>query len=64
MPDALRAEQDSVIQVHIGGRAVAKRLTRMEDERDVEAEPPLPFHELLERFQVVRQGIQRVFVPH
>ncbi len=64
VPDTFRAEQDSVVQVHIGIRAVAKRLARMEDEWDVQTELLLPFHELLERYHVVREGIQRVFMPH
>ena len=64
MPDALRAEQDSVIQVHIGGRAVPKRLARMEDEWDIQPELLLSFHEPPERAHVVREGIEGVFVPH
>lgn len=59
--DALRPKKDGVVQVHVRRGPVAESLSRMEDERDVEAQLFLPHDEALEGDYEVDERRQRVF---
>lgn len=59
--DALRPKKDSVVQVHVCRGPIAQSLSRVEDERDVEAQFFLPHDEALEGDYEVDERRQRVF---
>ena len=64
MSDALCAQKNSVVEIHICRRAVAQGLSGMEDERDIDIDFLLAFYKAKERFNVVDVWFKRVFMAH
>lgn len=64
MSDALRAQKDRIIKVHVGGSTVAQGFSSVEDERDLDSNLFLTRDKFVERYEVVRQRLQRIFMAN
>ena len=62
MPNALRAQQDRIIEIHVRLFAISNRLSSVEDEREIEVEFLNALRKFCERLNVVDEWLQDVFV--